>query len=125
MTDPIFSNLNRDVFDTANPAPYAEGAVRGVSEELVRKISADKSEPKWMLEHRLESLKIFLGMPIPVWGPDLSTLDLDDIIYYASAGAKETDNWEEVPEDIRRVYDRLGIPEAERKMLAGVGAQSS
>ncbi len=123
MTDPIFSNLNRDVFDTANPAPYAEGAVRGVSEELVRKISADKSEPKWMLEHRLESLKIFLGMPIPVWGPDLSTLDLDDIIYYASAGAKETDNWEEVPEDIRRVYDRLGIPEAERKMLAGVGAQ--
>jgi len=124
MTDPtIFSGLSRDVFDSANPSPYTDGATRGVSEELVRKISADKSEPAWLLEHRLESLKIFLEKPLPTWGADLSTLDLDDIIYYASAGSKETDNWDEVPEDIRRVYDRLGIPEAERKMLAGVGAQ--
>lgn len=124
MTDPsVFSGLSRDVFDSANPSPYTDGATRGVSEELVRKISADKSEPAWLLEHRLESLKIFLEKPLPTWGADLSTLDLDDIIYYASAGSKETDNWDEVPEDIRRVYDRLGIPEAERTMLAGVGAQ--
>ena len=124
MTDPkIFAGLNRDTFDTANPAPYADGATRGVSEELVRKISADKEEPEWLLEHRLEALKIFLEKPLPKWGADISSLDLDDIIYYASAGAEETDNWDEVPEDIRRVYDRLGIPEAERKMLAGVGAQ--
>ena len=120
---PLFSDLNRDVFDSANPSPYADGAIRGVSEELVRQISTDKNEPDWMLNHRLESLKIFLDKPMPAWGPDLSGLDLDDIIYYARPGTENTDNWEEVPEDIRRVYDRLGIPEAERTMLAGVGAQ--
>jgi len=76
-----------------------------------------------MLEHRLECLKVFYEKELPSWGPDLSSLDLDDIIYYARPGTEETDNWEEVPEEIRRVYDRLGIPEAERRMLAGVGAQ--
>jgi Fe-S cluster assembly protein SufB len=120
---PIFGALNREVFDTANPAPYAEGAERGVSESLVRRISADKKEPEWMLEHRLKSLQIYREKPLPTWGPDLSQLDLDDIIYYAQSGAENTDNWAEVPADIRKVYDRLGIPEAERKMLAGVGAQ--
>lgn len=120
---PIFSGLNRDVFDTANPSPYADGAIRGVSEELVRQISADKNEPEWLLEHRLESLRIFHEKSVPTWGADLSTLDLDDIIYYVRSGAEETDSWDEVPEDIRKVYDRLGIPEAERKVLAGVGAQ--
>ncbi|HVW66971.1 MAG TPA: Fe-S cluster assembly protein SufB [Candidatus Peribacteraceae bacterium] len=119
----IFGELSRDIFDTANPAPYADGVKRGVDEELVRKISADKNEPAWMLEHRLKSLQIFREKPMPTWGADLSKLDLDDIIYYASAGTTETNDWAEVPEDIRRVYDRLGIPEAERKMLAGVGAQ--
>jgi Fe-S cluster assembly protein SufB len=122
-SSPIFAGLNRSTFDEANPAPYAEGALRGVSEELVRQISADKHEPEWMLEHRLESLRIFTEKPLPTWGPDLSTLDLEDIIYYARSGAEETDDWGEVPEEIRKVYDRLGIPEAERKVLAGVGAQ--
>lgn len=120
---PIFGNLERSMFDEANPAPYAEGAIRGVNEALVRQISADKQEPDWMLEHRLQSLKVFETKPMPKWGPSLDGLDLTDIIYYARSGAEETDNWDEVPEDIRRVYDRLGIPEAERKMLAGVGAQ--
>jgi Fe-S cluster assembly protein SufB len=119
----IFGHLNRDIFDTANPSPYAMDAKRGVDEELVRRISADKKEPEWMLEHRLQSLKIFREKALPTWGADLSKLDLDDIIYYASAGSENTDNWEEVPDEIRKVYDRLGIPEAERKMLAGVGAQ--
>ncbi len=119
----IFAGLDRAVFDAANPAPYAKDATRGVSEALVRRISADKKEPAWLLAHRLESLKIFLEKPLPTWGPDLSKLDLTDIIYYARSGAENTDNWGEVPEEIRRVYDRLGIPEAERKVLAGVGAQ--
>jgi Fe-S cluster assembly protein SufB len=119
----IFAKLNRSVFDTANPSPYADGAKRGVDEELVRQISADKNEPAWMLEHRLASLKIFREKKIPTWGADLSVLDLDDIIYYARAGVENTNNWGEVPEEIRKVYDRLGIPEAERKVLAGVGAQ--
>ncbi|MDO8648373.1 MAG: Fe-S cluster assembly protein SufB [Candidatus Peregrinibacteria bacterium] len=120
---PIFSGLSREIFDTANPTPYMEGVKKGLSEELVRKISSDKSEPEWMLAHRLECLKIFREKPMPTWGADLSTLDLDDIVYYARPGTTETDDWGKVPEEIRRVYDRLGIPEAERKVLAGVGAQ--
>ncbi len=120
---PVFGELNRSVFDDANPSPYADGIKKGVDEELVRKISTDKNEPEWMLAHRLESLQIFREKKLPTWGADLSSLDLDNIIYYASAGAVETDKWEEVPEEIRKVYDRLGIPEAERRMLAGVGAQ--
>ena len=120
---PIFSGLNRSTFDEANPSPYTDGVKKGVSEELVRRISKDKNEPEWMLEHRLLSLKIFKEKPMPTWGADLSKLDLDDIIYYASAGAGNSETWAEVPEDIRKVYDRLGIPEAERTMLAGVGAQ--
>lgn len=123
MTKPIFAGLNRSVFDDANPAPYAKDAQRGVDEQLVRKISAEKNEPAWMLEHRLASLKVFQEKPMPTWGADLSSLDLDDIIYYATAGAGESESWGEVPEEIRKVYDRLGIPEAERKVLAGVGAQ--
>lgn len=124
----IFSRLDRQTFDTPNPAPYATGAKKGVDEEVVRRISKDKREPKWMLQHRLESLRIFQEKEIPTWGADLSTLDLDDIIYYAplgelGAGSGAVDDWGKVPEDIRRVYDRLGIPEAERKVLAGVGAQ--
>ncbi len=119
----IFSHLDRDIFDTANPSPYADGIKKGVDEDLVRRISADKNEPAWMLEHRLKSLQIYRDKELPSWGADLSNLDLDDIIYYASAGAVGTDKWDEVPPEIRKVYDRLGIPEAERKMLAGVGAQ--
>lgn len=113
----------RDPLLTANPAPYLRGLSKGVSEKLVRRISAGKSEPEWMLRHRLKCLHIFEHMSLPAWGPDLSGLPLDDIYYYANPGATETDDWGEVPPEIRRVYDRLGIPEAERKVLAGVGAQ--
>lgn len=119
----IFGSLNRDTFDIANPSPYADDAQRGLNEALIRQISADKNEPEWMLAHRLESFKIFKEKELPTWGADLSGLDLDNIIYYARPGTQNTDNWEEVPAEIRKVYDRLGIPEAERRMLAGVGAQ--
>ena len=120
---PIFAGLDRRVFDDANPSPYTDGIKKGVDEALIRKISSDKKEPSWMLEHRLECLKIFKEKELPKWGADLSKLDLENIIYYAQTGAGETDDWKEVPEEIRKVYDRLGIPEAERRMLAGVGAQ--
>ncbi len=119
----IFGELSREIFDTANDSSYADGLQRGLTESLVRQISADKNEPGWMLAHRLDSLKKFQAMPLPTFGPDLRALDLDSILYYARSGAVETDTWEEVPADIRKVYDRLGIPEAERRMLAGVGAQ--
>ncbi len=119
----IFAGLTRAALDTANQSAYADGAERGVSEALVRRISADKKEPEWMLEHRLKSLQIFREKAMPTWGADLSGLDLDNIIYYARAGIENTNDWKEIPEDVRRVYDRLGIPEAERRVLAGVGAQ--
>lgn len=119
----IFAHIDRKTLDTPNPAPYINGVQRGVDETLVRQISTEKHEPKWMLEHRLESLKIFREKEMPLWGADLSSLNLNDIIYYALSGAGNTDDWKEVPEEIRNVYDRLGIPEAERRVLAGVGAQ--
>lgn len=120
---PIFSGLSREIFDSRNPAPYMKGRKRGISEKLVRQISADKKEPKWMLEHRLQSFRVFQEKPMPTWGADLSALDFKKIIFYAPPGAGNVDSWDEVPAEIRRVYDRLGIPEAERKVLAGVGAQ--
>ena len=85
-------------------------------------ISADK-RTGMDASAQAQKLEDFQEKPMPTWGADLSKLDLENIIYYAKEGAIETDKWEEVPADIRRVYDRLGIPEAERKMLAGVGAQ--
>ncbi len=97
--------------------------MRGLSKDVVRRISSDKNEPQWMLDHRLRSLEVFRKKPLPQWGADLSALDFDAIYYYLRPGTEETDDWGEVPPDIRRIYDRLGIPEAERKVLAGVGAQ--
>jgi Fe-S cluster assembly protein SufB len=126
--EPIFGTLSRTSFDTPSPSPYADGLKKGLSEELVRQISADKNEPEWMLRHRLDSLRIFYEKELPTWGADLSPLDLDDIIYYARPVLRQAQDdtpsdWDEVPAEIRKVYDRLGIPEAERKVLAGVGAQ--
>ncbi len=95
----------------------------GPSEELVQRLSAEKGEPKWMTEHRSRSLKIFQQKHLPVCGPDLSGLPLDDITYYTDPGIPETDDWGAIPPHVRRIYERLGIPEAERKVLAGVGAQ--
>jgi len=100
-----------------------QGKETGVSKNLIHHISAEKDEPKWMLEHRLDSLKKFGDIPLPSWGPDLSSLNFENINYYAPTGIPETDDWGEVPDDIRRIYERLGIPEAEFKWLAGVGAQ--
>ncbi|ALM10338.1 MAG: Fe-S cluster assembly protein SufB [Candidatus Peribacter riflensis] len=111
------------LLDTPNAAPYTAGLARGLSEELVHRISADKGEPEWMLRHRLTCLRIFRTMPLPAWGPDLSRLNLKRILFYARPGVTQTDDWAEVPADIRRIYERLGIPEAEYQMLGGVGAQ--
>lgn len=95
----------------------------GPTEELVRKISSDKHEPEWMLELRLRALKLWYETPMPHWGPDLSGLDLDGITYYADPNIKETDDWNELPKEITDTFDKLGIPEAERTYLGGVGAQ--
>jgi Fe-S cluster assembly protein SufB len=100
-------------------------ARKGLSEDIVREISAHKGEPEWMLEFRLEALKIYYSKPMPKWGGDLSNLEntLDDIYYYLKPQEKMERSWDDVPEDIKNTFERLGIPEAERKVLAGVGAQ--
>lgn len=121
----IFQNLNKETFDHRNNDDYVQRATRGLSEELIRKISADKREPEWMLERRLEGLRTFKEMSMPNWGPDLSALNFDEIIYYARPDEIVEDNksWDDVPQDIKDTFDKLGIPEAEKEMLAGVGAQ--
>jgi Fe-S cluster assembly protein SufB len=100
-------------------------ARKGLNEDVVREISAHKGEPEWMLEFRLEALKIYYSKPMPKWGGDLSNLEntLDDIYYYLKPQEKMERSWDDVPDDIKNTFERLGIPEAERKVLAGVGAQ--
>lgn len=120
----IFSNLNREIFDTKNDSSYMDKTLKGLSKKLIHKISKDKKEPQWMLEHRLKSLEAFEKMPMPEWGPDISSLNFDEICFYARASETiHSENWDEVPEEIKNTFERLGIPEAERKMLAGAGAQ--
>ncbi|MCH8945624.1 MAG: Fe-S cluster assembly protein SufB [Nanoarchaeota archaeon] len=116
--------ITRDAFDHYNPERLKFKSPKGLSEEVVRKISSDKNEPEWMLNKRLNALRIFNKKPMPNWGPDLSGLDLDEIHFYMKPDAnKNSKSWDDVPEDIRKTYEKLGIPEAERTALAGVGAQ--
>ncbi|CAN5815809.1 Fe-S cluster assembly protein SufB [soil metagenome] len=96
---------------------------RGLSEELVRYISAMKEEPEWMLDFRLKALEYFYKRQMPEWGGDLSGIDFDNIFYYIRPSEKQGKNWDEVPAYIKDTFDKLGIPEAEKKYLAGVGAQ--
>ncbi|MGH2607231.1 MAG: Fe-S cluster assembly protein SufB, partial [Anaerolineales bacterium] len=96
---------------------------RGLDEEVVREISARKGEPEWMLEFRLKGLEHFRARPMPTWGGDLAKLDLDNIFYYVRPAEAQSKSWDDVPDTIKATFDKLGIPEAERKFLAGVGAQ--
>ncbi|MDR1386668.1 MAG: Fe-S cluster assembly protein SufB [Propionibacteriaceae bacterium] len=99
-------------------------ARRGLDEAVVRDISARKQEPAWMLERRLKALELFWLKPMPTWGADLSGIDFDTIKYYVKSTERQATDWEDLPADIRTTYDRLGIPEAEKKRLvAGVAAQ--
>lgn len=96
---------------------------KGLNESVVNAISDHKGEPDWMREFRLQALRTFKTKEMPNWGADLSDLDFDNIYYYAKPVAKQSKSWDDLPEEIRTTYDRLGIPEAEKKYLAGVGAQ--
>lgn len=116
-------NSHDSMWDEYNPAEYMKDSRLGLDEELVRFISSEKSEPDWMLKKRLDSLKVFQEMSLPAWGPSLEKLDLDKITYYARASDKQAESWDDVPADIKRTFDKLGIPKAEQEVLAGVGAQ--
>src|SRR3989344_1870083 len=114
----------REILDKPSTSKYLFKADPGINELVVREISKDKNEPRWMLDFRLDCLRIFNELKTPEWGANLSGLDLEEITYYIKPDArKNSKNWDEVPEDIKKVFDRLGIPEAERKALAGAGAQ--
>ncbi len=96
---------------------------KGLNHQVVDQIADIKKEPDWMRQFRHEALDIFFSKMMPTWGADLSSIDFDDIYYYLRPAEKQGKSWEDVPEDIKRTFDRLGIPEAERRFLAGVGAQ--
>jgi Fe-S cluster assembly protein SufB len=113
----------RELYDDADDHKARYVAKPGLTKEIVEFISKSKSEPEWMLQKRLKGLELFEKTSIPTWGPDLSKLDLDKIVYYVDPNAKESNSWDDVPEEIKNTFERLGIPEAERKGLAGVGAQ--
>ncbi len=110
-------------YDFRDDVEYQYVVKPGLSEEVVEEISRIKNEPEWMRKFRLMSYRTFSEKPLPTWGADLSHLDFNKIRYYASPTDKKSRSWDEVPEYIKKTFDRLGIPEAERKFLAGVGAQ--
>lgn len=105
------------------PAQYKYLAQKGISERVIEEIARQKDEPGWVTDIRMKALKEFLQQQMPRWGPDLSGLNLDDVVYYASPTGQKAASWEDLPPSIRETFERLGVPEAERKFLAGVGAQ--
>ncbi len=107
----------------SDPEKYVFKSRKGLSREIVEEISLMKGEPDWMRQFRLKAYEHFIKRPMPTWGADLSGLDFDDIYYYVRPTDRQATAWEDVPAEIKRTFDRLGIPEAERKFLAGAGAQ--
>jgi Fe-S cluster assembly protein SufB len=126
MAQPDILNLDQDYtqkygfHDDIQPVFQTE---RGLTRRVVEEISHQKNEPQWMREFRLQAYDIFISKPMPAWGPDLSRLDFDEIVYYIKPTDRQGRSWDEVPDEIKQTFDRLGIPEWERKFLAGVGAQ--
>jgi len=122
--DETLATLGKYEFGWADSDSAGAGARRGLSEDVVRDISAKKSEPEWMLESRLKGLRLFDRKPMPNWGADLSGIDFDNIKYFVRSTEKQAQTWEDLPEEIKNTYDRLGIPEAEKaRLVSGVAAQ--
>ena len=105
------------------PESYIFKAKRGLNKEIVAEISWMKEEPEWMTKFRLKALDIFFKKPMPTWGGDISGIDFNNIYYYIKPSDRKSRSWDDVPEDIKNTFDKLGIPEAEKKFLAGAGAQ--
>jgi Fe-S cluster assembly protein SufB len=116
--------LGRYSFGWSDSDTAGSTARRGLNEDVVRNISELKGEPEWMLEHRLKALSIFGKKPMPTWGSDLSGIDFDNIKYFVRSTEKQAATWDDLPDDIRNTYDKLGIPEAEKqRLVSGVAAQ--
>ena len=125
MTDRKVTEMVPDAYKWGfhDEARYLFRTEKGLSRKVVEEIAGIKEEPQWMRDMRLRALEVFESKPMPSWGPDLSEINLNDMYYYARASERPERDWSEVPDYIRQTFDRLGIPEAERKFLAGVGAQ--
>ncbi|MBS5409065.1 MAG: Fe-S cluster assembly protein SufB, partial [Veillonella sp.] len=117
------ADMDRGVYDIKNEFEYSYISDAGLTEDIIREIWSNKNEPEWMLDFRLKSLEIYNRMGIPNWIPDISGLDMANIHTYVKPKVDMKENWDEVPEEIKSTFDRLGIPEAEKTSLAGVGAQ--
>ena len=115
--------LNSNIYDFKKKDNYEYKIKKGLSEDIVREISKMKNDPEWMLEIRLKALKTYNELEMPTWGPNLSELNMDDISTYVKPKSKLNSSWDDVPDDIKDTFDKLGIPEAEKASLAGVGAQ--
>ncbi|MGB6276315.1 MAG: Fe-S cluster assembly protein SufB, partial [Rhodococcus sp. (in: high G+C Gram-positive bacteria)] len=122
--DETIASLGTYGYGWADSDVAGESAKRGLSEAVVRDISQKKSEPEWMLEARLKALKTFERKPMPNWGSNLDGIDFDNIKYFVRSSEKQAATWEDLPEDIKNTYDKLGIPEAEKqRLVSGVAAQ--
>lgn len=115
--------MDSDRYSFRDNIKYKHLARKGLDEDIVRSISELKQEPEWMTELRLRSLEIFRKKPMPKWGADLSSIDFDSIRYYASHTDEKADQWDKVPEQIKKTFERIGVPEAEKKFLGGTTAQ--
>ena len=116
-------DIDRSVYDIKDKENDAYKVKAGLTPEIVEKISKEKNDPAWMQQFRLQSLQIYNSLQVPNWGPDIEDLDMDNIVTYVRPKSKMSAKWSEVPKDIKDTFERLGIPQAERKSLAGVGAQ--
>ena len=116
-------DINRNIYDIKDKDNYEFKMEKGLNKKIVEDISNKKNEPDWMKEIRLKALETYNELELPTWGPDLSELKMDNIATYVKPKTELNSSWEDVPEDIKNTFDRLGIPEAEKKSLAGVGAQ--
>lgn len=123
MSDTDVNIVSDYKYGFAKPEESIFKTEKGLNEEKIRQISTIKGEPEWMLEYRLKAYQTFLVKPMPAWGADLSEIDFEDIFYYLKPTEEPKQTWEELPDNIKDTYDKLGVPEAERKFLAGVSAQ--
>ncbi len=123
MSKTVINDIDFSRYNMKAKVKYKHKTAKGLTPETVEEISHLKHEPDWMREFRLKSLEIYNSKPMPEWGVDLSGLNIDDIVAYISPDARKSKTWDDVPKDIKDTFDRLGIPEAEKEYLAGVGAQ--
>ncbi len=117
------NDVDRSMYDFRNEEKDVYRVKEGLTPAIVEKISSEKHDPVWMQNFRLESLQIYNEMKVPDWGPSIEGLNMDDIVTYVRPNTKMSAKWSDVPEDIKDTFEKLGIPQAERKSLAGVGAQ--